>query len=301
MKASRAGWILVLACGLAQYTSGALVSYWDFDEAASGTGTAFDQQDSNDGTFVGAATRTTGLIGTGAALFSDGAGEGVTVGSGTGNNLSFTTGITVEALIRSAWSGNQGDYDEIFRKDDDPNRILLCFQNDTNWAWTYPFAGYFPDYGPHPVLSFGLDIGGVYSELDMPLDGAAGRPTVADLTDGATHHIVGTYDSTSGTKALYVDGTLRFSIGLIPGSTIVSGGGATATIGNWYPGMGETFDGVIDELAIYDEALPAPTIATHWSNVLQGWDYFTVPEPASLTLFGAALAAAFCRRRRAVA
>ena len=91
----------------------------------------------------------------------------------------MSTGITVFARFRPTWSGGSGDYDEIFRKEDGGNRILLSFQNDANnGAATPPVSA-------GPVLSFGLNVNGAYSELDMPLDGVAGRPTLAQLADGA--------------------------------------------------------------------------------------------------------------------
>lgn len=51
-------------------------------------------------------------------------------------------------------------------------------------------------------------------------------------------------------------------------------------IGNLISGQGksligrEPFNGVIDEVAFYDFALDATTIATHFANVQAGTDYF---------------------------
>jgi hypothetical protein len=224
------------------------VSYWPFDESASGTGTAFDQIDGNDGAFAGTATRTTGLIGTtGAALFSSTIGEGVNVTNGVGhtNDFSFTTGMTVEALILPGANLGNRTYEEIFRKEDGGNRILFSFQNNGSF------------------LSFGINAGG-YAELGMPLDGVDGRPTLADLKDGQPHHIAATYEAATGLKALYVDGTKRFSTKLALGTNMASGGVTDAVIGNFAPGS-EPFDGVIDEVAVYDHALTPVRIATHYN------------------------------------
>ena len=188
------------------------------------------------------------------------------MGAGTGNNFSVTTGITVEALIQPGWSGSDNDYDTIFRKEDSTNRILLAFQFDI----FNPSA--VPPVAPGQVLSFGLNVGGVYSELDMLLDGVDGRPTLAELTDGNSHHVVATYDSSSGLKAIYIDGTLRFSTNLGGGSMITSGGGATASIGN--KPAAEPFTGIIDEMAFYNAALSASEIANHFANVQAGNNYF---------------------------
>ncbi len=256
------------------------VSWWTFDESNTGTGTAFDQVDSNPGTFQGTATRTAGLVGLGAALFNNLNGDAVNVGPGTGNNFSTTTGISVEALFTTGWNGVVNA--ELFRKQD-PNFMLLSLQRALS------ISGF-----NSPGISFGLKVGGVYSELDMPFDGLAGRPTMAQMTDGNIHHVVATYDSASGLKAFYIDGTLRFSTTLA--GLITSGGGANAYIGS-LGGGGEPFTGVLDEVAFYNTALSASEILIHYRNTAQGYNYYT-PEPGTLTLLGAGLAVLLRRRRR---
>lgn len=215
-------------------------AYWNFDESSTGTGTAYDQVGSRDGTFTGSAQRTTGLVGVGAAEFFGASSDAVQISSG-GGVFYYTTGVSVEAIIRPNASLGSHQYEEIFRKEDGDNRILLSFQ----------------EYGS--ILSFGLNVGG-YGELDMPLDGVAGRPTLADLKDGDAHHIVATYDSTTGKKAIWVDGVERYSVTL--SGTITSGGSAPAYIGS-YSGTDEPFQGVIDEVALYDYALSAGQIGEH--------------------------------------
>lgn len=259
------------------------VSYWNFDEAVSGTGTAYDIFDGNDGSFLNGATRTAGLIGPGAALFNYGQ-HAVNVGNGVGqqNTFSFTTGVTLEALIQPAQNLGTNRYEEIFRKEDGSNRILFSFQ----------------EYGT--ILSFGLNTGGSYAELDMPLDGLSGRPTLAYFKDGKPHHVAATYDAATGEKAIWVDGVKRYSTLLTPGTQIISGGSAIAYIGNTV-GLGEPFTGVIDEVAIYNKALPAWELWHHYQNVLLGQYYFAVPEPTSCTLAlvgGMVLVGLLWRRQR---
>ena len=131
---------------------------------------------------------------------------------------------------------------------------------------------------PGPCLSFGLHLAGRdYKELDMPLDGREGRPTVADLTDGMPHHVVATFDSFTGRKAIVIDGTLRFEHAYPEGTLIVSGGPEPAFIGS-HSGY-ENFNGVIDELALYDFALTADEIAEHHERTRRGDTYFG-PRPA---------------------
>ena len=233
---------------------GTLVAYWSFDEASSGTAAAWDAVGGNNGSFIGTATRVAGLVGLGAARFNNAATDGVNVGAGVNNSFSMSTGITVFARIRPTWSGSSGDYDEIFRKEDGGNRILLSFQNDAN------NGGANPPVSAGPVLSFGLNINGAYGELDLPLDGVAGRPTLAQLKDGATHSVAATYDSATGRKGIWIDGTLRWSV-ILSGS-ITSGGGAAAVIGNISTGGGEPFNGTIDDFAIWRAALTTNAITS---------------------------------------
>ncbi len=242
-----------------------LVSYWNFDEQG---GPAFDVQGQHHG-LLQSVTRTSGLIGKGALAFTDERGQQVSVDA-QGQEFSFTTGITIEALFVSNWDAKEGNYEHILRKEDGDRRILLALQNDRD---VNNFAA--PKVPPQPVLSFGLNLGGEYSELDMPLDGRDGRPSLAELTDGQTHHVAATYDSASGRKAIYFDGTLRFSRQLPQGTQIVSGGPCPLTIGSMFGGW-ETFSGTIDEVAIYRAALTDAEVSEHWAKVRAGHGYFEV-------------------------
>lgn len=238
-----------------------LVSYWNFDEEG---GPLPDLRGTNDGQLKGSAARVAGLIGRGAVEFHNNLTDRVLVGPG-GDSLHFTGGITVEAIFVSRWDGKFGNYDEIFRKEDGDRRILLAFQNDNYPGYSYP------KFTRGPVLAFGLHVGGRYSELDMPLDGQEGRPTVAEFADGKMHQVAATYDAATGLKAIYLDGKLRDSTQLT--GSIASGGPAVAVIGNLESSR-EPFDGMIDEVAIYREALDAATIAKHWERVQAGKSYF---------------------------
>ena len=246
-----------------------LVSYWNFDEQG---GPVIDLRGANDGHIKGLATRSTGLIGSGAIHFDRGNGRRVDVGPGIGS-LKFPSAITIEVLITSKWRSDLlKNYDQILRKEDADNRILLSLQNDTYQSKSVPKVE------PGPVLAFGLKVGGQYSELDMPLDGKQGRPTVAEITNGKPHHIVATYDSNTGMKAIYIDGRLRFSTKLR--GKMQNGGNANMIIGNTNS-HSEPFRGVIDELAIYKVALDAATIARHYQRTLAGRNYFYTLEKKS--------------------
>jgi len=246
-------WILGLAVSVQAGTYNDLilshgpVSYWTFDESATGTGTAFDSASNNDGTFGGTAERTAGLVGVGAAQFNTTAGDTVNVGNG-GGDFAFTTGMTAEALFTTDWAGSA--YREFLRKEDSDNRILLSFQ-----------AG--------NILSFGINDGSGYHELDMVLDGLDGRPTVAQIADGNPHHVAATYDAASGFKGIYVDGSLRDSTVESAGTNMTSGGSGAAHIGS-YNGLSEPFSGVIDEMALYGNALTPEQLSRHAFDGLGG-------------------------------
>ncbi|MEX2186749.1 MAG: LamG-like jellyroll fold domain-containing protein [Pirellulales bacterium] len=158
------------------------------------------------------------------------------------------------------------------------NRISLELQNDGNNAAANPpvAAG--------PVLSFGLNVGGAYEELDMPLDGVAGRPTLAQLQDGNTHHVAATYDSATGVKAIWIDGTQRFSVNLTPGAAIDSGGAGLATIGNRGPSGDAPLAGTIDEVAFWNRALASGEVQQHATAIQAGRDYFADLNTAAATL-----------------
>ena len=220
-----------------------------------------------------------GLIGKGALEFLNLPSSSVQIRGGQGTQIgtgdfACDVGISIEVLVVSRWSAAPGDYDEIFRKEDGNHRMLLSFQNDGS-AHDYAV----PSVPPGPCLSFGLHLEGLgYSELDMPLDGQDGRPTVADLTDGRPHHLVATYDAFTGRKTLYVDGRACFSHTFPRGRMILNGGPAPAEIGNYW--SFEPFHGVIDELAYYDFALTASEVAAHYRQAMQGRPYFSTKDLA---------------------
>ena len=269
------------------------VCYWPFDDRGNDQRDS-DQRDSdqrdNDqrvttdtmqslqAAFGDALQRCDGIVGQGAVRFDNSTGSFARVQGGTGEKvglgtLSAAEGITVEALIISNWTAAFRDYDELYRKEDGNCRVLLSFQNDGNAHADFCE----PSVPPGPCLSFGLYLAGHdYKELDMPLDGRDGRPTVADLTDGRPHHIVATFDSFTGRKAIFIDGLLRFEHVYPAGTLIVSGGPEPAFIGSHIGN--ENFHGVIDELALYDFALTADEIAEHHERARRGETYFG-PRP----------------------
>lgn len=269
-----------------------LVLFWDFNEAAGEVAGrlldyAYDRKGDRNGEFRGSATRAPGY-GVGAAQFNDTNGDAVSVGT---EGFSFTDGMSIEMLFSTTWDGS--DQAEFFRKEDGGNRILLSFQAGANINNAF---GQLVGTEGTPGISLGLNVGG-YGELDIAFDGLDGRPTLEEVANGETHHLVATFDGASGVKAIYFDGELIGSVDLGDDLQMVSGGAAEALIGATVGG--EPFVGLLDEVAIYDAALTPSDISLHIQNVLSGApNYFNaVPEPASCGLLAWCFAAlALCRR-----
>ncbi|MHC5056936.1 MAG: LamG-like jellyroll fold domain-containing protein [Planctomycetota bacterium] len=125
-------------------------------------------------------------------------------------------------------------YNEIFRKDDGNDRVLFSFQENAN------------------VLSLGLNVGG-YVECDAPI-----RP--AQVLDGRWHHCAATFDGE--TMRVYLDGR---EIGSLPrAGRIRAGGRAPGCIGS--SSGGECFQGLMDDLRIYSDALTPQEVKGLWES-----------------------------------
>jgi hypothetical protein len=255
--------------------------FWSFDEQGDRPS---DWAGTAHGVLGNASKRAKGIIGHGAVSFNNKPKSVIDVGSGGGTALatgSFAVeeGVTIEALAIVNWAATKGDYDEIFRKDNDANlRMLLCFQNDlpANGKIAYPKPP-----GVGPTLAFGLFlVGQGYHELELLLDGFDGRPSIQSLRSGKAHHFVASYDVKSGRKAIYVNGKLAIAHNYPPGTKMLSGGPGSAAIGNSPLRHREPFTGVLDEVAFYDFALPGGMVARHYANVTRGRSYY---GPAATT------------------
>jgi len=138
----------------------------------------------------------------------------------------------LERITFSAWTRptELSGYREIFRQECG-ERLLFSFQ----------LGG--------TILSLGLHVGGGYVECDAPID-------PRELLDGEWHHAAGTFDGE--TMRVWLDGA---EIGALarPGAllTRVDVPGFIGSLG----GVGEFFQGELDDLRIYGEALGAEEIA----------------------------------------
>ncbi len=143
----------------------------------------------------------------------------------------------INEISLSAWTipVDLGSFREIFRKEDGDQRVLFSYQGDGT------------------ILSLGLNIGG-YVECDAEVN-------PANVLDGNWHHCAATFDGEL--MRVYLDGR---QIGELarPGK-ITAGGIAPGCIGS--SNGGENFQGALDDLCIYAEALtPEEVAAIHASG-----------------------------------
>jgi hypothetical protein len=256
------GWLLGLAALLApvaspgssvepQVINKPLVAHWTFDE-----GYGPDCRDSS-----GKGNDASPEVGRGAGLSRV---EGV-----FGNALSFSgqhmlripgkpdfSGVT--RLSLSAWVMPTAfeRYNEIFRKEDGENRVLFSFQENMT------------------VLSLGLNVNG-YIECDAKIE-------PPQVMDGAWHHCAATFDGK--VMRVYLDGK---EIGSLPRpgpiAFLENRGAAAGCIGS--SNGGECFQGSMDDLRIYREALTADEVALLHRNGLGALDRAGKEGKAELLAF----------------
>ena len=133
-------------------------------------------------------------------------------------------------------------YNEIFRKEDGEQRVLFSFQ------------------GNGTILSLGLNIGG-YVECHATLD-------PMELLNGQWHHCAATFDGRW--MRVYLDGQ---QIGELsrPGP-LLAGGSAPGCIGSL--AGGECFQGAMDDLRIYADALTAGEVLSLYRRGQAGLERF---------------------------
>jgi len=103
-------------------------------------------------------------------------------------------------------------------------------------------------------------------------------------SDSALHHYAVVVDGTAGTSKLYIDGALAASINIAIGTTT---GGTDTRFGRQFDPFGEFFNGGIDDVRIYDNALSASEVSALAGGQSQ------VPEPGTMVLLGTGLLGAF--------
>ncbi|MCK4342548.1 MAG: LamG domain-containing protein [Phycisphaerae bacterium] len=119
-------------------------------------------------------------------------------------------------------------------------------------------------YEPYSAPTFKLGAGATANFYVRNADAQANSASgVTSLGDTGWHHVVGVRDTTAGTLMVYIDGVLEGEAD-DPGGSILND--RILKIGKYFGGAEMPFDGVIDEVYIYNRALSAEEIADlYWS------------------------------------
>ncbi|HYI80355.1 MAG TPA: LamG-like jellyroll fold domain-containing protein [Thermoleophilaceae bacterium] len=217
------------------------VSYWRLGDSGA---SALDQRAINPGVYVnGAVQGATGLLASDTAnkaVALDGVDDHVSVSDSS--SLDALTGpVTLEAWIKPTALPTAGNFASIATKAE---------------SFSLQFNG--------PQLEFTIMQFGVRQRLQAP----AGA-----IVAGRAYHVVGSFDGT--TRRLYVNGVEVANAPLTGGATASASG---LLIGSW-DGAQEFFTGTVDDVAVYNKALAAARVATHYQD---GGGTTTPPPPASV-------------------
>ncbi len=235
---------LILVVGLAGYAGADLIAHWTFDE---GTGDiAYDQIGDNDGQITGCTWVLPGKIG-------DAAIEGVggdTVDCGNGPTP------TTEDLTLAWWMiDNHDSYGRIMYK--------ALGQSSLGYSILVRSSG------EDSPLRFRIGDEGAYGGW-----GDECRLPAGAYNDGEWVHITCTYDSATDTATIYVNGELKENGDYNPKTGIAGPNGYSDGVNNpdvplYIRGGYETFDGVMDEVAIWDNALTADEVRKLYESGVQ--------------------------------
>ena len=250
---------------IAGTTSAELINHWTLDE---GSGTAVtDSINGNNGVFspldaTGPQWATTNLpsvpSGTSAAVDFDGTADHIAITGYTG--ISGTGSRTISAWIRTRNTGTNQNMS-----------IVSWGQNTSGAKNTFRVQS---NNGAPGTLRF--EVNGGY---------AVGSTV---LTDGLWHHVAMTWENDGSPNVtdtlLYVDGILE-TLSISQTQTISTGSSADVRIGTDF--AGRPWNGWIDDVRIYDEALAAEDIFAIATGV---------PEPSTAILLLSGLAFLASRR-----
>lgn len=214
----------------AQVVTDGLVSYWTLDKANIDGDTVEDIWGDNDGTMSGNPEIVEGKINE--ALEFDGASTFVDCGGD--ESLNLTEALTIELWMKPNSAGEGG-----------PNAGPICKAiagGSWNWQLRYNAPGGF--------MGFQFNAGG-----------GKWISVQNNLEPGAWHHITGTYDGSDAVCYLNGVETERMSMPAINSSN------DPLLIGQ--DGWVNVFDGVVDEVRIYDRPLSEDEIQHNYKSISQ--------------------------------
>jgi len=220
----------------AQVVTAGLVSYWTLDESDIAGDTVMDIVGDNDGTMQGSPQIVPGKINE--ALEFDGASAFVDCGGD--DSLNLTEALTIELWMKPNSAGEGG-----------PNVGPICKAiSGGSWNWQLRYNA------PGGFMGFQFNAGGSkWISVQQNLD-----PEV-------WYHITGTYDGSDGVCYLNGVETERISMPAINSSN------DPVLLGQ--DGWANVFDGVVDEVRIYNRALNAGEVNQNFEA-----EGFTAVNPA---------------------
>ena len=210
-----------------------LVSFWTFDKSDIDSKTVKDVWGKNDGAIVGNPKEVEGKIEE-AMEFN---GKSDFIDCGNDASLDLTDAITIEVWIKPESAGEGG-----------PNAGPICKAESgvDPWSWQLRYNA------PGSFMGF---------QFNANPGGSTWISVQEKLSAGEWHHIAGTFD---GKEIIcYLNGTEKEK-GKI---AAISGGAGTFFIGQ--DGWVNVFNGVIDEVRIYDRALNETEIQQNYESTSQ--------------------------------
>ncbi|MBI4590387.1 MAG: LamG domain-containing protein [Candidatus Rokubacteria bacterium] len=201
-----------------------------------GDGDANDIQGDNDGTLQNGASFSAGKVGQ--AFSFDGVDDYVLVPDAA--NLDLTSGMTIDAWVNPA-TINMDDGAAIVAKGEGTGEAYLFDVSDATGGYAIRFL-----FRDSTGLVFGVGF----------------EPWLTLARVGVWNHVAGTYDAATGVSKLYIDG-VHVSTGVAPPNTLISTNTHELSIGSRQFRGGAydlNFNGLIDEVEIFDRALSASEI-----------------------------------------
>jgi hypothetical protein len=249
--------VVLLMAGLATRASAGLVGYWQFEEGT-GTTTADASGYGFTGTLQSGSTVPTwqpGFAGAYSLEFNtansatDGNISRVNVGNPL--ELQFTTGMTLAAWVYLD-AANTSSGSIVSKVGASGLRGWRLGNDSASQAWELAIAP-----TPTSVLTYRAATGSVL-------------PAVGTWT-----HVAGVYDGANQTMALYING-VQISGSLLSGTipSVMNSPAVNVAIGGRANDFSQKWDGKLDEVRIYDNALTGDQIMA------------LVPEPSALSIFG---------------
>ncbi len=237
---------LVLGLTLAGPARAELVAWWKLDDG-SGT-TAMDSSgNGNDGDIEGGAQWVAGQLG--GALQLNGSDADVRAPHIPLNNQSFTITMWINPVL----SGSAVIFSQ-------------AESGSTNLSMHYRLGG--PSSSDAPVR--GIRMGFYSNDLDTPGD---------LLQDNTWYHITFWYDFENQEQRVYVDGVQVAQRSANP----YLGSVGDTLIGVWQTDTSQRYEGIVDDVQIYDHPLTEPEILAVMRG-LEGYPYASNPEPADDSL-----------------